>query len=633
MTFALQRELIPHKDANLITVDDLLKCDGRTVAIDCETNGLHWWENVMIGLGVYCPEADVKGYITTWEQVNREMVQQAITQLGPDTVIVGHNIKFDLHFLGIDPLKQRWQLVDTMVLVHLMDSRNKKALESAAEQFLGIKGAKREYKLRGRKKKVWQWPTSLIAEYCTNDCVLTYSLGEKLLPIIVAQDQWDLFSSLMIYLGILIQIERQGFHVNVPFMLEARDELERVLREKEKELYVAVGYKFNWRSTAQLSKAIYDDMGIPKPENPFKGSETKTWRSAVTGRTVYGTRIQTKYTDTATSAFLLMEKAKHPLGELILDLREISILWKNVKKWLQLKDSNDVIHTNLKLTGTRTGRLASADPNLQNLPGFARTRSTQSAFSGKMTREGIFNLRQTFVPRPGHVIVAIDWKQMEIRMFGLLAEDEEMLDALLTGEDVHANVATAIWGIGDKLHREWAKTISFGLIYGMTTGSVQFRLNVSKEDAHAMCERYWTAFPRIKPWLNEVMTECHERGFVTYWSGRRWYEEEDIDLYKAVNAKVQGGCADLLMEATIRCWEFLQANYPMIPIISLVHDEIDFEVPKDLVAEVVPQLQHIMEMTDVFGITFFTDVTMGYNYGDMRKIPDEEIPKWEKLLS
>ncbi len=156
----------------------------------------------------------------------------------------------------------------------------------------------------------------------------------------------------------------------------------------------------------------------------------------------------------------------------------------------------------------------------------------------------------------------------------------------------------------------------------MTSGSLQFRLNMSFEQARGIAERYWRTFPRVKPWLMEVINACRQDGYVTYWSGRRWAESEEIKLYKAANALVQGGSHDLLMVAVCRVGKFLEERYPQCHICNLVHDEIDVEMPAELVEEVVPQLQEIMEVPDLLGLRFFNDVKVGTSYGNMQE--------WEK---
>jgi DNA polymerase-1 len=157
------------------------------------------------------------------------------------------------------------------------------------------------------------------------------------------------------------------------------------------------------------------------------------------------------------------------------------------------------------------------------------------------------------------------------------------------------------------------------LIYGMSSGSLQYRLNKTFDEALEIANRYWNTFPRIKPWLMEIVAECKDKGYVTYWDGRRWYEEVEKFMYKGANATIQGGSHDLLMMAFIRMNDLIDSEYTGLPFFNLVHDEIDIEVPPELLPEIMPKLQKTMEVSDIMGIPFFTDPKVGDNYGDMFK--------------
>lgn len=319
-----------------------------------------------------------------------------------------------------------------------------------------------------------------------------------------------------------------------------------------------------------------------------------------------------------------MEKADHPLGELVGSLRESHKLGQTLESWIQLSDANRVIHTNFKLTGTRTGRLSSAEPNIQNVPSQVRTRFTQGTYTGGVTRTEEYNLRSAFTARPGNVFVAVDYKQMEMRMFGILSGDPIMLKSLAAGRDIHADVATAVWGTSDPVHREWAKTIGFGLIYAMTAGALQMRLNMSASEAKNVTEQYWHTFPRIRPFLFEAKSSCEKFGFVRYWSGRLWREESDEHHYKAANALIQGGCADVLSIAALRVDEwFREVGYGHI--VSLVHDEIISEVPEDKATETALNVKRLMAVPDLFNIPWFTDAKIGTTYGNLEKV-SLEVP-------
>jgi DNA polymerase-1 len=235
-------------------------------------------------------------------------------------------------------------------------------------------------------------------------------------------------------------------------------------------------------------------------------------------------------------------------------------------------------------------------------------------------------MRRAIIARPGHIFISTDFKQMEMRFFGILSQDPFMLDALLSGKDVHLSIALKVWGdCGNDMnmvHREWSKTITFGLIYGMTLGSLQFKLNMTKPQAAKITDDYWKEFPRIKPWMNEIVATCKRDLFLRYWSGRIWREDNPLDMYKGVNALIQGGCADLLSIAAMRVDEF-NDTLPSNHLVNLVHDETITECLVDDLLPSIRNIAEIMKVPDLMGVPFATDVKIGPSYGVMGKVAKE----------
>jgi len=609
----------------LIEAEELAKCDGAPVVIDFETNGLFWWVNKPIGLGVHCPSRGVTGYIPIKTNNDMIRIRRYARAWGEDTWVIGHNLKFDLHFLGIDLGKVKWQLADTMIMVHLIDSRYKKSLAEAEKVFLGSNSKRQHVAQAPPRKKIWDWPLEIVAPYCVNDCVVTYQLFTTLWAKLEEEQLVSMFAKEMTFFRVVWKTERGGWKINTKVMEEVVVELEKVKKIQEQQLFDAVGYNFNWRSHQQLSAALYENLGFPRPINPFIVAGVDISRHPEAG----------KYNKFLTSTFILTEKANHPLGELVATLRETALLQNTVKKWLKLVDTKDnVIHASFKLTGTRTGRLSCGDPNLQNIASEYRTRFIGQAHSGEMEeRTGIFNLRRGFIARPGYKILSIDYKQMEMRMFGILSGDPFMVKSLASGRDVHADVAEQCWGKRDEVHREWAKSISFGLIYGMTMGSLRFRLNMTMEQAQKLTGDYWKTFPTIKPWLKAVQEECKKGGYLRYWSGRYWREENPMEMYKGANALIQGGCADVLSIAAIRADHWISSKEEgFARIVSYVHDELLIEVVEEGVEETARAISKIMEVEDLFGIPFLTDAKVGDNYGDMIKLGQTQKTKYSEIV-
>lgn len=599
-----------------ITFDDVLKCSGKRVALDTETTGLDWWRDHYIGLGIWCPDAGIHGYLPTYEPRERQRLGHILSRWSPETTAILHNAKFDLHFLGINPQENGWKFIDTTVLVHLMDSRNYKSLDKASTKYLGdsSKGTFKHKVPKRKAKKIWEWPVEIIGEYCTNDCRLEYGLAETLIPRIVAQGLWGLFQKDMEYLKLLWRVERQGILLDIEFFEGAVDQLQVNLNSAEQELWNAIGHEFNWRSPQQLSKALYEDMGWPRPKLEADAVNTIQHK---------------KYNSTLTDSTILIEQAKHPLGPLVLHLRETAKAIRtitNPKKqtgYLELMDKNNVIHANFNLTGTRINRLSCSKPNLQNIPALIRRKETKSELDIEgvgLIRTGSYNLRQGFIARDGHQFLSIDWRQMEMRMFAILAQEPKMLEKLASAEDIHSSVSEMVWGVKDKIHRSWAKAAGFGLNYAMSPAGLQLQLGISRDRASTIFMQYHQTFPRIRALLLEHTYKCRRDGYIQYWSGRRWYEGEYHKMYKGVQAAVSGGCAEILSIAALRCNKWLDENKYATHILSIVHDELLFESPIETIPDLIGSLPEVMEVRDLFSIPFFTDTKIGSNYGQLKAL-------------
>jgi DNA polymerase I len=597
----------------------LEKCSKKRIAIDTETTGLRYFADKLTTVGFHCPDADVEGSV---DMLPQEEVSAIIREtLAPGTTVIFHNAKFDLSFLDIDPNLVTWNLVDTTVLIHLWDSRLPKNMEAAEKYFLG-KNSKREAieddkypqpeildskgkKIR-TKPKVWDWHPEKRQLYCINDCRVTYQLAETIYPLIRDMGMSKLFAMQMKYLYDLYTIEHRGMLLDLEFIKSCKISLIEDLKQKEQELFDAVGHEFNYRSSTQLSHVLYEEMGFPRPVNPFARSDGTAKYSKFEGKG--------QFNKTMTSSFILLEKAKHPLGELISSIRETAKFIKVIEQWEDLKDKDNVLHANFNLTGTRTGRLSCSKPNLQNTPNIVRNIFVKR----EALRTDEFALRKAFIPREGYTLLSIDFSQMEIRFFGWLSNDPNMLNVLKAGGDLHATIAKQVWGSSDRSKRQYAKAVTFGLIYGASAGSLQFRLDLSRAESQKVTEDYWNAFPRVKPWMEEVQSECKEKGYLTYWSGRIWREEEEEQMYKGVNALIQGGMADMLAVAEMRVMKWLKENQAG-HIINIIHDEFLMEIKREKLELAVEKISKIMEVEDLFGIPFITSAKAGESYGSLKE--------------
>lgn len=668
-----------------LIIEDILACEGQLLTIDTETNGLLWWEdNKMIGLGIFCPTAyggkGVQSYAHTchFEElpfgkaktkkeflgtmdytkskrgrkvqetvVYQPMVMTAIPNdarikifvdavrkiaMNPATTLVGHNIKFDLHMMGLKSWELPCKIVDTSVMVHLYDSRLLKALAAAEEYFLG-KSSKRRHVSKAEKrfsKAPWRWDSKVLEDYCVNDCVVTHQLFEVLKEQLEKLDLLGLLAKEMRYLRLLQKMEEHGILVTTIFCHEAIKEFDKNQIALEKDLYDAVGHEFNWRSNAELSQAIYDDLGIPKPENPYAEDE-------YFNRTHHA--IAKMYTKTATGTPLLVRES-HPLASIILPLRETVKLKEYAEKYIRLRDHKGMIHASFNQAKTLTGRLSSSEPNLQNLPSEKRKTGIESTYTGGAIRVGGYNLRQALVPRFGYKMVSIDHKQQEMRLLAILADEPVMLEAMRLREDIHLRVAIRVWGdCGEalnKIHRDWSKAISFGLIYGLSEQSLQEYFTKVGVEANAgvVKEQYFDAFPGLRPWFQEVIQYVRAYGHVQYWSKRYWYADDPGEGYKGINALIQGGCADFMSVVAMRVDKIL-TKQGWGYVLSIIHDEILLEVKEEYLDLACPVLARAMEGEDIFDIPFATDLEVGDSYGGLGGFPlmrDPSTIDWKEYV-
>lgn len=654
----------------LLLREDILACKGKPVAIDTETTGLHWYADGIIGVGIHCEQAGISGYahLCTYQTVNygkpkhkkewlgqmdyskssrgRRVLEEkifyetavqavpepikaahylpAVLEIAqdPETTLIGHNLKFDAHFLGLHLWELPCRILDTAVLTHLVDCRLKKSLASAENKFLSSDSKRKHVSEADKRfgKAPWMWGEKVLEDYCTNDCVVTYQLAQTLMPKIREMDLAKFLSMQMKYLRLLQKIEWRGFYVDEQFCRGAIAEFDRNITSLERDLFDAVGFEFDYRSSNQLSDAIYERLGLEKPENPYVdewGIPKKTPAAKI-------------YTKTATGTPLLV-KHDHPLKTTIIDLRETIKLKEYAEKYLKLRDTEGFIHASFNPTGTITGRLSCGDPNLQQLAAKYRKYSLESAYTGGSERVGGYNLRQALCARPGYKIISVDHKQQEARLLAILSQEPTMLQFMRERQDIHLAIAIQVWGdcgpVENKKHREWSKATVFGLSYGMSDESLQdhYVKHDIDADAVAVKQQFFRTFRRLQPWFKKTMREIEEDRAIRYWSGRYWFPTPRYDpmkgyvvydYYKGINAIIQGGAGDFLGVVLTRADQVLSSmgwGY----LISIIHDEALFEIEERYVEIAAPVLGRVMEGEDIFHVPFLTDIEVGDSYGSL----------------
>ena len=389
-------------------------------------------------------------------------------------------------------------------------------------------------------------------------------------------------------LKLLYKIERRGFKINPQGILEFGEALGALADDLTATIYMRAGHEFNINSPKQLGEVLYVEMGLPCPKKTKSGFST----------------------DAET-----LEQLRHvsPIIDDILEYRQVTKLRGTYTTALtEVADADDRIHTDFKQALTATGRLSSADPNLQNIP--IRT---------KMGRE----LRRHFVARDGYVLVDADYSQIELRLLAHISGDYTMTEAFLAGEDIHRKTAAAVFGVPEDAvneeMRKQAKAVNFGIVYGIGGFSLAKDIGTTVKEATKYIKSYMMNYPSIEEYLDRVVKEAEERGFTATEFGRRRYIPElkasnanmrSFGKRVAMNAPIQGTAADVMKIAMLKVASRLEAEGLDAEIVMQVHDELIIEVKKSEAELCRRIVREEMEGACQFSVPLTVDVTIGDNW-------------------
>jgi DNA polymerase-1 len=399
---------------------------------------------------------------------------------------------------------------------------------------------------------------------------------------------------------ILAAMEETGIKLDQDFFEKFSHELEERLGEIETRIQKAVGYEFNLNSTQQLSQALFEDLALSPPDR--------------TRKTASG------YYSTAASILEGMV-GQHEVIDWVLEYRELEKLRSTYVDSLpqQINPQTGRVHTSFNQTGTVTGRIASSDPNLQNIP--TRTEI------GRRVRNG-------FIADDGWELLAVDYSQIELRIVAHMAKDQAMLAAFNAGQDIHATTAAAINNIElDQVTPEMrrdAKAINFGLIYGMSAYGLTNATNLTLAEAENFIKTYFEKFPGVKDYLDGIRKTAAEQGYVETLLGRRRYFPNlkrgasyairQREEREAINAPIQGSAADIIKLAMLQLPEEIKLAGLKARMLLQVHDELIFEVPKEELKSTVELVTRVMEGAYTLAIPLSTEAKAGPSWGEMEKL-------------
>jgi DNA polymerase I len=581
------------------------------IAFDTETTSTDQMQAELVGIslavdensGYYIPVGHLEG-----RQLALDTVIDALRNplTNPNIPKAGHNLKYDFVLLARHGLEVTPLIFDSMIAEWLInpDSRNL-GLKKLSWVRLGHQMQEIE-ELIGKGKKQRSMAEVAIADvasYAADDAAVVLQLRPQLIPELEAANAMSVFENIeMPLIEVLAAMEMAGIELDTEFLVGMSGELEKRLNELENLIFQAVGEPFNLNSPKQLSEALFEKAGISPPTG--------------TRRTASG------YYSTAAGVLETIQK-EHPAIAWVLEYRELSKLRSTYVDALpqQVNPQTGRVHTSYNQAGSRTGRIASSEPNLQNIP--IRTELGR-------------RVRQAFVAAPKHQLLAVDYSQVELRIAAHMAQDQAMLETFRNGQDIHSTTAAAVYNIPiqdvNSTQRRHAKAINFGLIYGMSPFGLTRTTDLTLAEAEDFVNAYFDNFPGVKKYLDGIRETAAQQGYVETLLGRRRYfpglknvqnqQTRNREEREAINAPIQGTAADIMKIAMLHLSKLLQNSSLSARMLLQVHDELVLECPVDQIVETVHLVREVMEGAYSLDIPLHTDARFGKNWGKLESVSE-----------
>ena len=575
-------------------VDDCIR--KGCFAFDTETDSLDIMEAAPVGFSL-CHEPKHSFYIPLTSPdspvIPRESAMYHLKRLfSSKATLVAHNAKFDLHAMRRFGIRIENPIFDTMIAAWVLDAEsNSFSLGSLSERIVGTSGIQYEdVVLKG--KTFSSVPIQEAVRYAAEDADFTLRLYQYLNGELKRSDLSKVFYDIeMPLIPILTDMEERGISVDAKSLRQFGSELEIELARIEQEVWRLVGHEFNLASTKQLQDVLFVERKLPVQK------KTKTGYS----------------TDTA----VLEELAPlDPVPRLILRNRMLSKLKSTyVDTLADLAEKRGKIHTSYIQTGAATGRLSSRDPNLQNIP---------------IRDEEGRKIRTAFTANPGNLLISADYSQIELVVMAHLSGDNNLIQAFQDGVDIHRRTASFIFGIPEAEvtpeHRRVAKTINFGVIYGMSAFRLARDLGIPNARAQAFINSYFTTYSGVAAFIRDVITETEKTGYASTLFGRRRKipainsrnkTEQMAAQRVAVNTPIQGTAADIVKIAMIQVQQALDKHLPAVQMLLQVHDELVFECPAGIVSDAKKLITNVMEHAVKLRVPLRVSVETAFSWGDM----------------
>ena len=512
---------------------------------------------------------------------------------------MGQNLKYDQHVLANHGIHLHGITHDTMLQSYVFESHKTHGMDALSERHLGITPISFE-SVAGKGAKAVsfnQVTVEVAAEYAAEDADITLQLHQAIYPIIENDEKLNfIYSQIeMPSSACLFTIERNGVLIDSQMLNSQSNEIGLKLIALENQAYELAGQPFNLASPKQLQEILFDKLGIKPTKKTPSGAPS-------------------------TDEDVLQELAlDHPLPKVLLEYRGLAKLKSTYTDKLprMINAATGRVHTSYNQAVAITGRLASSDPNLQNIP----VRSLEGR-----------RIREAFIAPRGSHIVSADYSQIELRIMAHLSQDSGMLQAFDNNEDIHRHTAAEVFGVErdavDNEQRRYAKVINFGLIYGMSAFGLAQNLNIERSAATSYIERYFARYPGVKAYMENTRAAAKQQGYVeTYFGRRLWVPEINSANVRrrngaeraAINAPMQGTAADLIKLAMIAVanWlatEKLNGESLKTKLIMQVHDELVLEVPDNELELVKATLPRMMQNVAKLSVPLLAEVGVGSNW-------------------
>ena len=563
-----------------LVIDDIEQFKNKDFAYYLETRGSIYSKSEILGIGIYDGE---KGYF-----INKDNIEKYRDIFSSDVWKFTYDYKKSLVVLNSLDVKFKNVSFDTMIAAYLLDYVVKDDISFVARSF--------DYQLPiyedtyGTDKRPIAVEEERLKEICCQKAQFIYETRERLLKELSDDGELDLFNNIEMPLAeVLADMEITGIKVDVDYLTKVEEELKEKLDAKEKEIYELAGTQFNIMSPTQLAKVLFVDLAIPYPKK-VKDNKFSTSKD-------------------------ILDKIKNvnPIVDKILEYRTLAKLYTNYAVGLKAEVREDGrIHTIFTQTLTRTGRLSSISPNLQNIP----ARAEYSAL-----------IRKAFVPDHNSKILSSDYSQVELRIFASMSKAINLINAFVNNEDIHARTAADIFKVDmssvTKDMRRTAKAVNFGILYGISSFGLSEDLGIDVKTAKKFIDDYLETYPGIRDFQAKEIADAYANGYVrTLMNRKRVIEELKNKNYMirssgermALNTPIQGTAADILKKAMVEIYrEFNKRNLGSKMLIQ-VHDELVFNVLNDEIDEVSEIVRDIMENTFKIDVPLKVDIEIGNNW-------------------